>query len=261
MHRLLFLSFFFLSPSISYAKTQTVIAQGYGKTQEIAIEQAKRNAVEVVTGAWISSEESLEDNKFSSKTSSFTTGVIESYQILQATSSYVEIRATVVDRKDEELQVANNTLTLEEQGEIKQLRKNTSELEASLEELDNVTRSLEFLVTNLKVEKTGREITITGHLKFKDKWKAQYKGLVQKAGEKKALIHASKCEYEVNGKLIFTSKRKKVVLVEEVLLQIPHREFIDRELRPELGFNQEYIFNRVIPEEFEKVELEVYCEK
>lgn len=258
--RVLFLLSYLSFSSEAIAKSQTVVAKGYGATQEKALDQAKRNAVEMVTGVWIASESTLKEDKLKTETTSFTTGVVESFTLLDSSDRIVTIEAVVVDRSREKLEVNNGELNASEQDQIKQLKQNKKDLQDSLEAIDNVTLATEFIITELQIDKTGSHLQIEGHLQFKPEWKEMYKGILKKTKDNVSLPNVAACDYEVNARVRVLGKKAKVLEIREIILTFNDKGLLKGD-RPNLGLKEEYSIKQAIPSTMEKIEVEVYCSK
>ena len=97
---------FCLFMSLNWAQAQTVRGTGYGQTKDAAIEQAKRDAVEVGLGAFISSETVVTATTFSDNIYSKAQGFVKTFKVVSEKQGpdglwEVTIAAEVTEMLDE----------------------------------------------------------------------------------------------------------------------------------------------------------------
>ena len=92
--------------SLNWTQAQTVRGTGYGLTKDAAIEQAKRDAVEVGLGAFISSETVVTATTFSDNIYSKAQGFVKTFKVVSEKQGpdglwEVTIAAEVTEMLDE----------------------------------------------------------------------------------------------------------------------------------------------------------------
>ena len=173
------------------AESKTVIAKGFGSTREEALKQAKSVAIEMVTGSWINSESRLKEGKISTEAQSFTTGVVESFEIIERGKDFVVISASVLNRENNSIK--DGSLKVDP-GQIAQLIKNQQEIEKSFKEIDNIDKALLFKIIKIDYSSSGSWVVlnITGRITFQPKWINDYNELNKRYSNYK--FNISKCD-------------------------------------------------------------------
>ena len=100
---------FCLFMSLIWAQVQTAQGTGYGQTKDAAIEQAKRDAVEVGLGAFISSETVVTATTFSDNIYSKAQGFVKTFKVVSESQGpdglwEVTITAEVTEMLDQVMQ-------------------------------------------------------------------------------------------------------------------------------------------------------------
>jgi len=100
---------FFLISSFVWAQAQTAQGTGYGQTKDAAIEQAKRDAVEVGLGAYITSETEVTATSFSDNIYSKAQGFVKTFKVVSESQGpdglwEVTISAQVTEMLDQVMQ-------------------------------------------------------------------------------------------------------------------------------------------------------------
>lgn len=108
-YRLFTLAFLLLISTGSLLISQTAKGTGYGQTKDAAIDQAKRDAVEVGLGAFISSETEVTATSFSDNIYSKAQGFVKTFKVISESKGpdglwEVTIEAQVTDILDQVMQ-------------------------------------------------------------------------------------------------------------------------------------------------------------
>lgn len=156
------------------ANAKVVTSKGYGTSTQEALENAKKNAIEMVVGTRITSQNKLKNNELSSEIGSVTTGVVESFKILDKGDNFVVIEASVTEKKLFQTE-GNTEINLDA---INQLKKNKQDLDLALIKLDPVNKALKFDITKISYDTDN--IIITGTMSYDKNWVEDFNELKQK---------------------------------------------------------------------------------
>lgn len=157
------------------ANAETVQATGYGNDKKTALEDAKTKAVEMVAGSWVDSSKKSVNGSLNQEIRQFTSGIVESYKIVNETNESVTIEANVVARKDNSIN--SSTLQVNPDQLADSFKNMENEEEAGIE-LDTLTRAIEVKVTSIKPlekEKNLYYVKVFADYSYSKKWLNDYK--------------------------------------------------------------------------------------
>lgn len=247
------------SSAVAFFDARTVIVKGYGATPNQALEQAKRNAVEQVTGIWITAETTVKNGKTQDSTASYTAGVLESFKITEVQANFVVIEAVVVDRNRKQLESSSATLSRDMQSQIVQARSNESDLIEATASLDHVHLAFDYHIKKLKVSTDGDQLTVSGVFKYRRDWTTQYREVMSRAG--KALVFQEdlyNCMYRVNLRIEIYSDSNDLLKVHEDVIS---GNYMTGTNVPHLGYSERVDVTISIAdiEWPSRIEAELYC--
>lgn len=257
------------------ANTQLVASRGYGSTKPAALKAAKENAVEMATGVWLTSKKSLVGSKYAENTTSFSTGIVESFRVVKTTSEYVDIEAVVVERTEVSISSKTAELTSADRDHITQLQDRNEDLEKSIASIDGVNTALEFTIQSLEVDVSGANVQIQGTLHYRRDWQIMYTEIKKKsqavlcksffcsfsriwhnAAEKPPLLKNLNTCSVVRGKLLITDEHDEVLVNRDV--EFLESTFLKRG-EPNLDFGAAYTLLQQAVPDIHTVEVIPYC--
>lgn len=250
-------------PSSGYTRSTVVNARGYSSTKEDALIQAKKNAVEQATGLYLNSKDNLKGDTLSSSTSSFTTGVVTSYKVISEGVDYIEIEATVVDKKLVGLNVTQKTLSDSERDQVKQLQgnnNNNNDLSEAVRSLDHVENAIEFVIDNLSVDSTGELLKVEGHLQYKKDWKESYVALKLKYGDDVFLKNLMSCADEIEGSIKVLAKSGETLETGLLKFALSSQGMLKRGV-PNFDFDDPYTLYQKASNQIDSVEVGAFCKE
>lgn len=165
-----------------------VTAQGSGATMKAAIQDAKNNALEQVTGAFVVNQSTTDGRSVSSKSAQYSGGVVKKYQM--TSSSYdghvhdVTIVADVDPAKSNGMIVPTEIDLTEKSMQIQEHADRYSNVERIAKALDS--RQAAFTTVPPKIEYVPRgemvEVRVTTGVVLQKKWVDDVKIMSQQAG-------------------------------------------------------------------------------
>lgn len=174
------------------AESKIVTAKGFGSTESKALKQAKNTAIEMVAGSWMNAESKLTGEELSTNSQSFTTGVIESFDIIERGrergEAFIVIKASVINRKDNSIK--DNSLNVNPD-QVSQLVSNQKHIFESFKSMDDVDKALSFKTKKIDYSVSNASsviLTITGKVTFQPKWETDYKELIKRYSDYKFRI-------------------------------------------------------------------------
>lgn len=233
----LLILFLFLLSSQSFAGSKFTTAKGYGSTQEEALADAKKNAIEMVVGTWLDSKTDSVNGSFRNKTTAFTTGTVNSFKVIESGEGYVIIDAEVLDRKTAQvLESKAAQLNSYEKDQMMQVLENDKNMSEAVASIDDITQAVICEVKSFRVkpmdlselEKESEERRIMFTEKYKNSvileirtqykinpsWVAKYKELKKKTDKRLNLenikdINSVAILKDKDGKIIFQTAPSK----------------------------------------------------
>lgn len=162
-----------------------VVASGYGKDYNEALDRAKINALEQVTASWINGDSYVRNGMFSEKITQYNGGVIRSYKVLKNDTNYVVIEAEVVPRAKNGMTTNTANVPSDMRGELTGRAENYQRKIDATAAINDRNKALSFVVEEVNYNNMGREteVTIIGTMRFQDKWVRDYTELTKEAGE------------------------------------------------------------------------------
>jgi hypothetical protein len=156
------------------ANAEVVEATGYGQNPKLALEDAKSKAIEMVAGSWVDATKKTRNGDYHQEVNQFTSGTIESYEVIEQGLDRVIIKANVVTRKNNSIDSKSMTLN---PSQLSQSFNNLNNQNCSGEALDTLTRAIDFKVKEtkpLKEEKGVFYISVLGDISYSKKWLNDY---------------------------------------------------------------------------------------
>jgi hypothetical protein len=167
------------------ASALEVVASGFGRDYNDALNHAKINALENVTASWINGDAYVRNGMFSEKITQYNGGVIRSYEVLKNDGKYVVIKADVAPREKNGMTTNSVNVSSQMRGELAgRMENHKSKLDA-VSSINDRNKALSFVVQEIRYENKGNTTIVVaiGTLRFQDKWVADYTDLVKQAGD------------------------------------------------------------------------------
>lgn len=179
-----FLAFLLFLYALS-ASALEVVASGFGRDYNDALEHAKVNALEMVTASWINGDAYVRNGMFSEKITQYNGGVIRSYEVLRDDGKYVVIKADVVPREKNGMTTNTANVPMAMRGELTGRAEEYNRKINAIASINDRNKALSFMVEDVSYQNRGveTEVTIIGTLSFQDKWVNDYTELTKEAGE------------------------------------------------------------------------------
>jgi hypothetical protein len=170
-----------LISNIASAKEVTVT--GYGSTYDAALANAKMQALESVTGTFITGEQEYKNGKYSDSAKQYNGGIIKSFRVTEykQVNSGVEVTiiADVVEKKDNRVTGKNEQEFNIEFGEHEQRR-------GVVDKLDNVNSMIVFTVSRpaYEIDRNSSIVTLNIGMQLQPKWVSDLQAFTSVIDEK-----------------------------------------------------------------------------
>jgi len=170
-----------LISNIASAKEVTVT--GYGSTYDAALANAKMQALESVTGTFITGEQEYKNGKYSDSAKQYNGGIIKSFRVTEykQVNSGVEVTiiADVVEKKDNRVTGKNEQEFNIEFGEHEQRR-------GVVDKLDNVNSMIAFTVSRpaYEIDRNSSIVTLNIGMQLQPKWVSDLQAFTSVIDEK-----------------------------------------------------------------------------
>lgn len=171
--------------SIGIANAATVTSTGCGATYESALQNAKTQAVEQVTGTWMNGERTLRDDRLSERTAEYNGGVIKKYTVDASNKDNDQTCVTITANVDK---VKDNRMSTNSTDIPPELRQNLTEKHEKFQQAANAVDMLNsknkaFAVNVEKVDYSNvgntTRVTVIGVISYTPKWKSDVESLAR----------------------------------------------------------------------------------
>lgn len=177
--KLLVITLVFIFNQISFATE--VIGDGYGADFNESLRNAKINALEQIIGTFIIAESwwSTDDEKIFEKIKTYHGGYIEKYSILESSSNYVKIRATINDDTINSISIKGDEINVNE--EILNKYHHKKERAEFFREFDNPSQAFNFQIESIDItpDNYGSTFSIKYKLNWNDYWISNFKQFIK----------------------------------------------------------------------------------
>lgn len=167
MKRTLLASVLFLFAG--YSNAVEVTADGYGTNYDIALSQAKRNALEKVASTFITSQRTLKDGTVEERVIEYNGGIIESYEIVREERNGIDHRITIVANVEPK---HDNRVLPKQDSTIQWNEKDFDDRQEVVRALDDISKAVHATVVASRVSANTweSEIAVNVTLKWQPKW-------------------------------------------------------------------------------------------
>ena len=172
--------------SATTCSAMEVVATGYGKTQQEALDNAKVAAVDRANGLWLNGQQNVRDGKYSEKITTYSGGVIRTYEVIDQTKERVTIRADVVPREKNGMGTNSATVPESVRRELGGRIDNQKRLKNAVQSLDDLSKAFNIVVSNVRYNNVGAntEVTASVEIRYNEKWISDLRELTQEVGTK-----------------------------------------------------------------------------
>ena len=173
--------------SATTCSAMEVVATGYGKTQQEALDNAKVAAVDRANGLWLNGQQNVLEGKYSEKITTYSGGVIRTYEVIDQTNERVTIKADVVPR--EKNGMGTNSVAVPEsvRKELGGRIDNQKRLKNAVQSMDDLSKAFNVVVRDIRYNNVGAntEVTVSVDVGYNQKWIADLQELTKEVGVKK----------------------------------------------------------------------------
>jgi hypothetical protein len=163
-----------------------IVATGYGKTQQEALDNAKVAAVDRANGLWLNGQQNVRDSKYSEKITTYSGGVIRTYEVIDQTNERVTIKADVVPREKNGMGTNSVSVPPEVRRELGGRIDNQKRLKNAVQSMDDLSKALNVVVRNVQYNNVGANTAVTASVEigYNQKWIADLQELTKEVGVK-----------------------------------------------------------------------------
>lgn len=162
-----------------------VQSSGTGSTCDEALLNAKRYALEKVSGSWVYSIRRSSDDTYDEKIVEYSGGVIKSYKYLRNDCTFVIIEAEVMKRSNR-VQMEQANVTNQQIIHLDGIKQSLDRKKQAVSVIDSRANAIYFKPNNTEMRVIdGTDdiaVSIDGTFAFKDKWRADYLELREQFG-------------------------------------------------------------------------------
>ena len=163
----------------------TVQSSGTGATCDEALLNAKRHALEKVSGSWVRSIRRSADDKYEEEIVEYSGGVVKSYKYLRNDCTFVIIEAEVMKRSNK-VQLEAADISRNQIVHIEGIKNSIDRKQQAVKSIDSRANAIYFKPSNTElrvIEGTNDiAVSIEGEFAFKDNWRADYLELREQFG-------------------------------------------------------------------------------
>jgi hypothetical protein len=221
------------------ANAEVVEATGYGQNPKLALEDAKSKAIEMVAGSWVDATKKTRNGDYHQEVNQFTSGTIESYEVIEQEINRVTIKANVVTRKNNSI---DSKSMIVNSSQLTQSFNNLNNQNSSGEALDALTRAIDFKVKEikpLKEEKGVFYVSVLGDISYSKKWLNDYEEFSKLNKSYKFLILKTE---RVWGFAEVDYGNKTIIVKSSTYAKLPKRKDLSDELDFEIERQLELVF-------------------
>jgi len=163
-----------------------IVATGYGKTQQEALDNAKVAAVDRANGLWLNGQQNVRDGKYSEKITTYSGGVIRTYEVIDQTNERVTIKADVVPREKNGMGTNSVSVPPEVRRELGGRIDNQKRLKNAVQSMDDLSKAFNVVVRNVQYNNVGANTAVTASVEigYNQKWIADLQELTKEVGVK-----------------------------------------------------------------------------
>ena len=170
--------------SATTCSAMEVVATGYGKTQQEALDNAKVAAVDRANGLWLNGQQNVRDGKYSEKIVTYSGGVIRTYEIVDQTNERVTIKADVVPREKNGMGTNSANVPEHVRRELGGRIDNQKRLKNAVQSLDDLSKVFNIVVWDVQYNNVGAntEVTASVEISYNEKWISDLRELTKEVG-------------------------------------------------------------------------------
>ena len=163
-----------------------IVATGYGKTQQEALDNAKVAAVDRANGLWLNGQQNVRDGKYSEKITTYSGGVIRTYEIIDQTNERVTIKADVIPRDKNGMGTNSASVPEHVRRELGGRIDNQKRLKNAVQSMDDLSKAFNITVWDVRYNNVGAntQVTASVEISYNQKWLSDLKELTKEVGTK-----------------------------------------------------------------------------